>query len=107
MKRYINRNRQGQLARLLVFERCVDSPFIEELVGRDYPHRGPSACWPRQPEVAVTNPNRKELKEVVHGDLKAFYSMWSKAGDPAVQKVFGEFFSFVVNLESKLVMEIV
>jgi hypothetical protein len=33
--------------------------------------------------------------------------MWQKAGDPKIQKVMAEFFSFVVNLESKLIMEIV
>jgi len=47
------------------------------------------------------------VKEVVYEDLKAFCSMWQKATDPEVQKVMGEFFSFVLNLESKLVMEIV
>jgi len=47
------------------------------------------------------------VKEVVYADLNAFNSMWQKASDPKVQKVFGEFFSYVVNLESKLVMEIV
>lgn len=47
------------------------------------------------------------MKEVVYEDLKAFCSMWQKAGDPKIQKVMAEFFSFVVNLESKLIMEIV
>jgi hypothetical protein len=47
------------------------------------------------------------VKEVVYEDLKAFYNMWQKANDPKIQKVMGEFFSYVVNLESKLIMEIV
>jgi len=47
------------------------------------------------------------MKEVVYSDLNAFNSMWQKANDPQIQKVMGEFFSYVVNLESKLVMEIV
>jgi len=47
------------------------------------------------------------VKEVVYKDLTAFYNMWQKASDPKLQKVMGEFFSYVVNLESKLIMEIV
>jgi hypothetical protein len=47
------------------------------------------------------------VKEVVCADLNAFNSMWQKASDPMVQKVFGEFFSYVGDLESKLIMEIV
>ena len=47
------------------------------------------------------------VKEVVYQDLKAFNSMWQKTNDPKIQKVMGEFFSYVVNLESKLIMEIV
>ncbi len=47
------------------------------------------------------------VKEVVYKDFTAFYNMWQKASDPKVQKVMAEFFSYVVNLESKLIMEIV
>jgi len=47
------------------------------------------------------------VKEVVYEDLMAFYNMWQKANDPKIQKVMGEFFSYVVNLESKLIMEMV
>jgi len=47
------------------------------------------------------------IKEVVYEDMKAFCSMQGKLGAPDVQKVFGEFFSFVVNLETKLIIEIV
>jgi hypothetical protein len=46
-------------------------------------------------------------KEVVYTDLNAFNSMWQKANDPKVQKVMAEFFSYVINLESKLIIEIV
>lgn len=46
------------------------------------------------------------VKEVVYEDL-AFCSMWQKSNDPKIQKVMGEFFSYVVNLESRLIMEIV
>jgi len=47
------------------------------------------------------------IKEVVYKDMKAFCSMQGKLGAPEVQKVLGEFFSFVVNLETKLIVEIV
>jgi len=47
------------------------------------------------------------VKEVIYADLNAFNSLWQKASDPSIQKVMGEFFSYVVNLESKLLMEIV
>jgi hypothetical protein len=47
------------------------------------------------------------VKEVIYPDLNAFNSLWQKASDPNIQKVMGEFFSYVVNLESKLLMEIV
>jgi hypothetical protein len=33
--------------------------------------------------------------------------MWQKAGDSKVQNVMSGFFSYVVNLESGLIMEIV
>lgn len=47
------------------------------------------------------------VKEVVYEDMKAFCSVQGKLGGPDVQKVLGEFFSFVVNLETKLIIEIV
>jgi hypothetical protein len=48
------------------------------------------------------------VKEVVYEDLKAFCSMWQRTTtDTEIQKVNAEFFSYVVNLESRLVMEIV
>jgi hypothetical protein len=48
------------------------------------------------------------VKEVVFADLNGFNSMVQKVlSDPKAQKVMGEFYSYVVNLESKLVMEIV
>jgi len=46
-------------------------------------------------------------KEVVYTDLNAFNSMWQKANYPRIQRVMGEFFSYAINLESKLIMEIV
>jgi len=47
------------------------------------------------------------VKEVVYKDLKSFVSMWQKSAYPKIQKVMGEFFSYAVNLESRLVIEIV
>lgn len=47
------------------------------------------------------------VKEVVYEDLRAFCSMWQKASDPKVQRVMGKFFSYAVNVESRLVMQIV
>jgi len=47
------------------------------------------------------------VKEMVYEDMKAFDSIQAKMGDPEIQKVVGEFFSYVVNLETKLMKEIV
>jgi hypothetical protein len=48
------------------------------------------------------------VKEVTFADLNAWNSLMLKYfSDPKMQKVMGEFFSYVVNLESKLVMEII
>lgn len=47
------------------------------------------------------------IKEVVYEDMKAFCSMQGKLGGPEIQKVVGEFFSYIINLETKLIIEIV
>jgi len=47
------------------------------------------------------------VKEVVYEDMKAFCSMQGKLNGPEIQKVIGEFFSYIVNLETKLILEIV
>ena len=47
------------------------------------------------------------VEEVVYKDLMAFYNMWQKASDPKIQKVMGEFLSYIVNQELKLILEIV
>ena len=41
------------------------------------------------------------VKEVIYEDLKAFYNIWQKANDPKIQKMVGEFFSYIANFESK------
>jgi len=46
-------------------------------------------------------------KEIVYVDMKAFCSMQGKLGEPEIQKVVGEFFRYVMNLETKLIVEIV
>jgi len=47
------------------------------------------------------------IKEVVYEDMKAFCSMQGKLSESEIQSVFGEFFFYIVNLETKLIMEIV
>lgn len=47
------------------------------------------------------------VKELVCEDMKAFCSMQGKLGDPEIQRVVGEFFSYIMNLETKLILEIV
>jgi hypothetical protein len=48
------------------------------------------------------------VKEVTFADLNAWNSLMQKyLSDPKIQKVMSEFFSYVVNLETKLVMEII
>lgn len=47
------------------------------------------------------------IKEVVYEDMKAFCSMQGKLAEPKIKKVVGEFFSYVTNLETKLIVEIV
>ena len=47
------------------------------------------------------------VKEVTFADLNAWNSFGQKYfSDPKIQKVMGEFFSYVVNLETKLIMEL-
>jgi len=46
------------------------------------------------------------VKEMVYADLNAFNNMWQEVNDPTIQKVMNEFLSYTVNLESKLIMEI-
>lgn len=48
------------------------------------------------------------VKEVTFADLNAWNSLMQKyLSDPNMQKIMGEFFSYTVNLETKLIMEIV
>lgn len=47
------------------------------------------------------------IKEVVYENMEAFCSMQGKMGEAEIQKVIGRFFSYVVNLETKLILEIV
>ena len=46
------------------------------------------------------------IKEVVYKNMEAFCSMQAKLGQPEIQRVIGQFFSFIINLEIKLILEI-
>lgn len=46
-------------------------------------------------------------KEIVYKDMDAFSRAQAKLGEPEAQKVAGQFFSFVKNLESRLILEVV
>jgi len=45
------------------------------------------------------------IKETVYKDMKAFCNIQGKLGVPKVQKVLSEFFSCLVNLATRLIME--
>ena len=48
------------------------------------------------------------VKEVIFEDLNAWNSMMQKyLTDPKIQQLMGTFFSYTVNLETKLVMEVI
>jgi hypothetical protein len=48
------------------------------------------------------------VKELTFADLNAWTSFMQKyLSDPKMQKIVGEFYSFTVNLETKLVMQII
>ena len=61
---------------------------------------------PSNSSRAVITGKTTFVKEMVYADLNAFNNMWQEVNDPTIQKVMNEFLSYTVNLESKLIMEI-